>query len=227
MSPLVLALTTPIFGFSLTPPTYAIPSFADDVAREVAAAEPAPAEWEEEEALVQRQLATRRTMSDWMTAIGIATWAGMATTVTLGAFHFHDRYGFAGSYQETPCARGAAVMQEYCEGTVWPHAIAAGTTTSLYVTNAMLGMFMPDPLGASEQPGERGDRIRAHRTLRWVTSGLLIAQALLGLLISHPDWIGLHDERDFDAIQGMAIAHLGLGWAAFASYSAQGAVMIF
>ena len=146
----------------------------------------------------------------------------------LGAISFHDRYGFAGRYEDTPCAQGNAVWNGYCEGTVWPHAIAGGITTTLYVTTSMLGMFMPDPLHVSEQPDARGARIRLHTTIRWVTTSLIIAQALLGLFISNADdWFGIERSQEFDTLQALSITHMALGVGAVVSLSAQGAVMIF
>jgi hypothetical protein len=224
-----LALATPVWGFALSAPRYAAPNIIPATVPQVAeASEPTAqaAEAATDENL-RHQLDTRRTMADWMTGLGIATWVGMATTLVLGAVHFHDQYGLGGSFDETPCAQGTGVMQEFCEGTVWPHAIAAGTTIALYVTTSMLGWFMPDPLGASEQPGPHGDRIRFHRSWRWVTSSLIIAQALLGFFISHADWFGLDQKQDFDVMQGLSATHLALGVAALGSFTVQGAVMLF
>ncbi|AKF03769.1 hypothetical protein [Sandaracinus amylolyticus] len=173
-------------------------------------------------------LGVRETMADWMTGLGIAAWVSLTTTAILGAISFHDRYGFAGRYEDTPCAQGTAVWNEYCEGTVWPHAIAGGITTTLYVTTSMLGMFMPDPLHLGDQDDARGERIRIHRTIRIATTSLIIAQALLGLFISNADdWFGIDRQQHFDAMQALSVTHMALGAAAIVSLSAQGAVMIF
>lgn len=228
-----LVLATPLFGLSLTPPAYAAPAIGPAPSLQIQeAAEPtqeaAEAAQDAGDARLASQLATRRTMADWMTGIGIAAIFSMATTAVLGAIHFHDQYGFHDEYADTPCGQQRAIMQEYCgTGTVVPHAIAAGTTTALYVTAASLGIFMPDPLGASEQPGPYGDRIRLHSTLRWVTTTLLIVQSLLGTFVSHADWFGLDFRNDFDALHGLAITHMGIGLAALTSLTIQGSVMLF
>ncbi|MDQ3032356.1 MAG: hypothetical protein M3Y87_08080 [Myxococcota bacterium] len=195
---------------------------------------PAPAVLEtallaaDEDAQTARSLGIRRTMADWMTGLGVAAVLSMTTANVFGAISFSDRYGFRGSYEETPCAQGNAVLPEYCEGTVWPQAIAGGLTTTLYVTASMLGMFMPDPLHVGDSPGPLGERIRVHRILRIFTSTLVIAQALLGLAINHADeWFGLDRRQDFGAMQALSATHLGLGLAAITSLAAQGAVMVF
>lgn len=224
-----LALATPVFGLALVPPAYAAPDLAPEVSLQLAQASETTQRAAEEaiDPALREQLATRRTMADWMTGLGIAAFGGMVITNVLGAIHFHDQYGFSSAWEGTPCARGSAVMQEYCEGTVVPHAIAASTAATLYIGSSLLGWFMPDPLHARDQPGPYGDRIRLHRTLRWVTSALVIGQALLGMFISNADWFGLDQRQDFQVLQGFAIAHLTLGMASLASLAIQGSVMLF
>ncbi|UJR83765.1 hypothetical protein [Sandaracinus amylolyticus] len=198
-----------------------------------AAQDPAPAieavaSADQDAQRLRHLLGVRETMADWMTGLGIAAWLSLTTTAILGAISFHDRYGFAASYEDTPCAQGTAVWNGYCEGTVWPHAIAGGITTTLYVTTSMLGMFMPDPLHLGDQDDARGRRIRVHRTLRIATTSLIIAQALLRLFISNADdWFGIERSQHFDAMQALSATHLFLGVAAIVSLSAQGAVMVF
>lgn len=225
-----LVLATPLFGFALTPPVYAAPSLSHGATMQIAeASEPTQDAAEEAtDEQLARRLATRRSMADWMTGLGFASLGALTVTNVLGAVHFHDHFGFSGSFQDTPCARGVAVMQEYCEGTFWPYTIASGSAAALYVTTAMLGWFMPDPLQASEQPNAWGERIRIHRSLRWVTSGLLIAQALLGAFISLSDeWFDMDPQNDFEALQALSATRLGLGVAAMASLTAQGSIMLF
>ena len=225
-----LMLATPVFGFALTPPVYAAPSLSHTTTMQIAeASEPTQDAVEEAtDEQLARRLATRRAMAEWMTGLGIASLGALVTTHVLGAVHFHDHFGFSGSYQDTPCSRGVAVMQEYCEGTFWPYTIASASSAALYVSTAMLGWFMPDPLAASEQPNARGERIRAHRAMRWVTSGLLIANALLGAFISLSDeWFGMDPRNDFEALQALSATRLGLGIASIGSLTAQGAIMLF
>lgn len=224
-----LALATPIFGFALQPPIDAMPSLAPPIAMQLA--EGAEPTWRALEAAedpdLRQALQIRLVMADAMTVLGISAAVAMATSLVFAAIDFRDQYGLHGSRSETPCARGDAIFPEYCDGIVLPHAIASGATTGLYVTTSLLGILMPDPLHAGDQPGAHGDRVRTHRTVRWVTSTLMIVQAVLGFLVSYSDELGIDSSQDFELMQGLAIARIATGAAALTSLAVQGSIMLF
>jgi hypothetical protein len=220
-----LVLATPIFGFSLQPPLMATPTLVPDMVMQLAPGAPDPQAIADAE--VARQLQQRRDIALVHRTFGAATWVAMATTAVLGFIQFADEYGFNGSRAETACGRQTAVLQEYCEGTPWPHAIAAGTTATLYFTTFALSFAMPDPLDLEHQDSAWAGRVRAHRMLRWVHLGGLIAQALLGIVIANPSTFGIDRDRDFDTMQGLASLHMGMGIATFGALSTAAALVTF
>lgn len=247
-----LALATPLFGFSLTPPDTAAltpsvggmwgtPFFAqlDGASDTIGASEAEgdatdePSDDEATEAgpsapsgeALAAALRQRQEIATVHRAFGIATWASMLVTVALGFIQYYNLYGFFGGRDDTPCVNGDAVFgQDQCWGAPWPHRIAALTTTALYATTFVLSFVMPDPLGASEGPNA-GD-LRVHEALRWVHLGGMIAQVLLGFAVGQ-NWFGIDRANDFGAMQAIATVHQVIGLATFGVLTAAGAIMIF
>ncbi len=196
-----ISLAVALVSATLTPAR----TFADDTDTS------SGAELSEEE--IQAQLRTRNEIATIHRAFGVATWASMAVTAVLGWIQFADRYGFHGSADQTACANGTAVFNDFCDGQPWPHAIAAFTTTALYLTTAGLSFAMPAPLEVSED-------VEIHRTLRWFHFGALLATAIFGFVTSSID-------ADFQTRQALAGVHQGLAVTTFGLLTAAAAVIVF
>ncbi len=177
------------------------------------------------------QLAQRAQIRDVHRALGIATWFSMAGTLILGGMQLHDDYGpFASRPEDTPCTRGAlgqpggAYLQDFCFDAVpVPHLVSALVTSALYYTTFTLSFFMPDPLGAADSPGWGGERLRIHKTLRWLHLAGMVLSSVFGAVTANipstPDNFG---ER-----QALAITHFSLGLATYGLLTAAAAVMVF
>ncbi|AKF11313.1 hypothetical protein [Sandaracinus amylolyticus] len=220
-----LALATPLFGLSLQVPVLASPELHPDVVAQLAPGAPDPAQLED--AAIAAQLRQRQEIALVHRAFGVATWASMAATAVLGFIQFGDEYGFHGARSETACAQGTAVLQDFCEGTPWPHAVAGFTTAALYFTTFTLSFFMPDPLDLEHQQSDWAERVRIHRALRWVHLGGVVLQALLGIFIANHEAFGLDTNDDFDALQALAGVHMGVGIVTFGALSAAAALVTF
>ncbi len=222
---LALALATPIFGLSLDAPVLASPELSPAIIAQLAPGAPEPAT--ADDAAIAAALQQRQDVALVHRAFGIGTWVAMATTAVLGFIQFGDEYGFNGSRSETACAQGSAVLQEFCTGTPWPHAIAAGTTAALYFTTFALSFAMPDPFDLEHQTSAWAERVRIHRALRWVHFAGVIAQALLGAFLANHEAFGLDTEGDFDALQALGAVHMGVGVVTFGALSAAAAIVTF
>ncbi len=185
---------------------------AQDVTDPSPAAEEASSSPTSSDALAQ-QLRARQEIATIHRAFGIATWASMAVTAVLGWIQFADEYGFHSNENETACANGNAVMQDFCTGVPWPHAIAGGTTAALYFTTAGLSLAMPAPLEPSAD-------LEIHKTLRWIHLATMIATAVFGAVTANI-------ETDFGTRQALAIVHQGLAVTTFGLLTAAAAVIVF
>ena len=203
---------TPIFGLLLALHVHA-PTPAGiraPIAMQLEAAEERPESGfsaDEREAL-----AARSDIAGVHRIFGIATFVSMVATVWLGDLQYYDRYGIFAAYDDTPCARGDAVL-DFCGGeTPWPHAIAATVTMALYVTTAALYLAMPDlPSGVDEGESERAKKLRSHRTLRWIHGAGIVLQLLLGPFLANPEVFGLDRRGDHRLLQGLATGHFVIG----------------
>lgn len=220
-----LALATPLFGFSLQAPVLASPELHPDVVAQLAPGAPDPAALDDDE--LARQLRQRQEIALVHRVFGVATWVSMAATAVLGFIQFGDEYGFHGARSETACAQGTAILQEFCEGTPWPHAIAGFTTAALYFTTATLSFLMPDPLDLEHQDSAWAERVRIHEALRWVHLSGVVIQALLGIFIANHDAFGLEADGDFDTLQALSVVHMGVGVVTFGALSAAAAIVTF
>ncbi|MDH5493014.1 MAG: hypothetical protein OEY14_13755 [Myxococcales bacterium] len=241
MSPLVLALVTPIFGFSLTlgpapslPPAMAAPALFPASALLLASSMPSAlgaAEVNGGEAAPESfgdLMGRRRGLAKVHRALGVATWISMALTVGLGAIQYHNLYGFFADQGDNPCVRGMATFgQGQCSGTPWLHLGSALLSTALYSTTLGFVLGMPDPGGLTEGEGAHARELRRHRLLRWVHLGGMASQMLFGLLVAHPSWLGLDRANDYRTLQGLATAHQLTGWVTFGALSWAGAIMLF
>lgn len=165
------------------------------------------------DAEIAAQLRTRNEIATVHRAFGIATWASMAVTAVLGWIQFADEYGFNPTEDQTACANNTAVFQEFCTGFPLPHAIAAFTTTALYLTTAGLSFAMPSPVEASPD-------VELHKTLRWFHLGGMLLTAAFGLVTANID-------ADFTTRQALAGVHQGLAVTTFGLLTAAAGVIVF
>ena len=159
------------------------------------------------------QLRTRNDIAAVHRAFGIATWGSMAITAVLGWIQFADEYGFHSTASDTACANGTAVFQDFCTGFPFPHAIAAFTTTALYLTTAGLSFAMPSPMEPSAD-------VELHKTLRWFHLGALLVTAAFGAVTANID-------ADFETRQALAGVHQGLAVTTFGLLTAAAGVIVF
>ncbi len=179
--------------------------------------DPPPPSWRSQQ--IAGAILLRETVRPFHIAFGIATWAAMAATTVLGAIQLYDRFGFWSSASDTPCARHDSVMGFCGSETPWPHLIAGVTTAVLYTTTFSLSFLMPDPLHVAREDSPRGERVRVHRTLRWVhLAGMVLLTALGAIGAS-----GL----DYDSRRALAWAHSVTALATFGVLTADAALILF
>jgi hypothetical protein len=159
--------------------------------------------------------------------LGLATWAAMTATITLGAIQYYNLYGFFADQSDNPCVKGDAIFgQDQCSGAPWPHRIGWITTTALYSATFTVSLMMPDPDDLANAKGEFGSTLRMHKLLRWVHFGGMLAQLALGLVISQ-NLFGLDRANDYDTLQTLATVHLGTGLVTYGALTWAGALMTF
>lgn len=238
-----LALATPIFGFSLTPPVVdpvidlALPgsvAMLDDADLELDADGPggdaeggddAEAEGGDEDDY-ESQLARRNDLIKWHKPLGLATWGAMTVTTVLGFIQYYNLYGFFADQGSNPCVEGDAIFgQGQCTGTPLPHAIGAALTTGLYSATFTISLMMPDPDDLASTKGEFGDNLRLHKLLRWVHFGGMVAQAILGVIIAND--IGLDRANDYDTLQTLATVHMATGLVTLGALTWAGTIYAF
>jgi hypothetical protein len=252
-----LALATPIFGFSLTPPNVAplspppsalvgMPVLAQlDEAGEATGGVNAPAEdvattsepsTEERPArrtpsadsqLLGQQLRQRQELGTIHRAFGIATWASMLATVVLGVIQYHNMYGWFGSLEDTPCVRGDAV---FGQDQCWGTPWVhrvAAIATTALYTTTFALSFVLP------------DPLGADQGNGALAENLRIHKALrwvhLGGMIAQillgfavgQNWFGLDRANDFGAMQAIATVHQVIGLTTFGVLTAAGAIMVF
>lgn len=251
MGPLTaLLIATPIFGFALTPPQIpALPQTAlpiaqlesslvdDDSAETGAVGEEAPPFMQSQategepaapkldQSVYVKQLRKRAKMAKVHRALGITTWASMAVAVAAGIVQYRNLYG-GGKLEKTPCVKGDAwPTQSECHGAPLGHAIPGFVTGGLYFTTLGLEMFMPDPDNASQGDSKFAKKLRTHKILRWVHLAGMLAQIGLGIVMANPK-LGLEREKDYDTLQALSRAHLGIGIGTFAALTWAGTIML-
>ena len=203
-----LALSTPIWGFSLQPPVAAAPDIMPEQAAQVRTVVV------EEEILSSSADAWAEShnaaMMNWTRAFQVSTTFAFAITGALGFIQFHDEYGFHDEYSETACGMGQLgdPILDYCgEATPWPHLISAGATAS-----ALLGTVMLSTAVDFDRAARRDGDWRTFETTRWIALALGVLQAGAGAFLANAeraDWLTY--ENDFDVMQGLAITHMVLG----------------
>lgn len=215
----VLLAATPIFGFALDI-SDATPTGPDAVLiAQLSSEQSATADGsvhEEENDRIREALEERNRLQPWHIIFGNLAWGATTITTLLGFLTYHDRYGFGGPENDTPCARGDPIMStDFCDGTPWPHALAATALTLFYASAFTTALLMPDPLDVGEGDGAYAQQITFHRGLRWVVLGLIIGQAVLGGIAANID-------SDFETRRTLAGIHLSVGVATWLTMALQG-----
>lgn len=174
------------------------------------------------------QVKTRSSLSDIHRVMGIATWGAMTGTLVLGTIQYYNLYGFGAGIGSNPCVEGTAVFgQDQCSGTPWLHLGGGLLTAGLYSTTFALSLAMPDPNNLAEGKGAFADKLRLHKTLRWVHFAGMIAQMGLGFLIANSEVIGLDRANDYGALQALSTVHLGIGLVTWGAMTWAGALFTF
>lgn len=184
-------------------------------------AQTAPEEPEEEPSEeLGEQLRLRDQLKPWHIVFGNLAWAATNVTTVLGVLHFNDRWGWSGDVTDTGCERGDPILgTDFCPpGIATPHLATAIGVTVFFTTSFTLGLFMPDLLDAAEADGGRGDLLRIHGVLRWAVLGGMIAQVILGPIVT------IMRDEPFETGRALAVTHLVVGGATWAMMTAQGVV---
>jgi hypothetical protein len=205
---LALALSTPVWGFSLTPPVLATPDLSPETAGDVVTV--TNTELLDRSADDVAAEARNQHLMNWTRALSVSTTFAMAVTGVFGFVQFHDEYGFHDEYAETNCGRGVQgdPVFSYCgEATPVPHLLGAGASAvALFSTVGVSTQIDFD------RAARRDGDWRTYETTRWIALGLGLAQALGGAFLANSERLGVFDyESDFDVMQGFAVAHMALG----------------
>jgi hypothetical protein len=158
----------------------------------------APADARVEE--LERQAGRRRTMLTVHQAMGIATWVGLGTTVTIGQLNFNDRY------------RGGGATDRWRS---LHKGLAYGTSAS-FLSVGLLGLLAPEPY---EKQALRWDTATVHKISMVVATAGMLGQVALGYSTR---------TREGDLGQRrLANAHLACGYATYAAMTVGAAALIF
>ena len=135
--------------------------------------------------LIDSSVHTRRLMLQLHQGLGIAMLAATLGTVVFGQFNYSDRFqgGSSGKFETV-------------------HAVFAYTSFTMFVGTGALAIFAPSPL---ERNSIGLDRITLHRIGMYGAALGMIAQIVLGIVTTQ--------HEGYSAQQGLAEAHLGVGYA--------------
>lgn len=234
----VLLLATPIFGLSLHAPVFEADA---DLSAKAASAE-LLAKLDEDQPVAHKSAAAPSPQDDYKEQIkrrnsiasihrvfGISTWVAMTLTVIAGAIDYHNLYGFGAGIGDNPCVKGTAAFGDEfgCRGGIRTvKSIAAYTTGALYATTFTLSLMMPDPDDLASGKGEFASTLRMHKTLRWVHFGGMIAQIVLGVLMTGRIG-GLDRANNYGTLQALSTVHLATGLITWGALTWAGALMTF
>ena len=205
-----LALSTPIWGFSLTPPVLGAPEVLPDVASQVrTVVVEDDYDYRIDTAAEASDEARNLALMDWTRALNVTTTLVMAVTGAFGFIQFYDEYHFEDEYADTPCGQGQGnSVFDYCgESTPVPHLIGAGLSAGALITTFSVSTQID-----FDRAARRDGVWRTYETTRWIALALGILQAGAGAFLANADRLDILDyEDDFDVMQGFAVAHMALG----------------
>lgn len=182
---------------------------------------------EGEDAEYVKELKERHTIASIHRIAGIATWTAMTLTVAAGFINYYNLYGFGAGRGTNPCVTGDAIGGDWgCNGMRPIKNGLAIATSVLYAGTFTLSLMMPDPDNLSEGKGDFAKTLRLHKTLRWVHFGGMVAQILLGIVLSN-SLLGLDRANDYKTLQTIATVHMGVGLVTWGALTWAGALMVF
>jgi hypothetical protein len=149
---------------------------------------------------LEEKVRQRRMMLDWHQRLGFGTLAGLALTEVVGQLQLHDKYrGGGGSERFEALHLGLAL-----------------TTTALYTSVALLGVFAPEPF---EKRKTGFDTATLHKILMTIATVGMLTQVGLGIYTNARE--GELDQRHF------ASAHQIIGYATLGSVTLGAVVLLF
>jgi hypothetical protein len=157
--------------------------------------------------------------------MGIATWAAMTATLTLGALQFADKYA-ADDYDSTRCARGNPILGEANCNVPYYHIFGIVSTTALYATTFGLSIAMSSSDRGAGDSGAPRPRLRMHRALRWVHLAGMAAQLVGGVIFANLDAMGVDPRDNYGTFRGLEIYHMVVGSLTWVALTWAGATMI-
>jgi hypothetical protein len=140
-------------------------------------------------AKLERKVHLRRALLQWHQALGFATLALLAVTDTIGTLNFYDKYTANGTDKGT--------------FTTWHEGLGIGTA-SLFGVTGILALAAPNPY---PKPLKL-DAALLHKLSMLMATACFAAQIVMGPIMAVSD--GKLFQKD------MALAHLVVGWGAFA-----------
>ncbi|MGB8332266.1 MAG: hypothetical protein WCE62_19235 [Polyangiales bacterium] len=159
---------------------------------------------------------------------GISTWSLMTLSVVSGFIQFYNQYGWWQSQATNPCVQGDAIFsQNACSGVPTAHLVLNSLTSAAYFTTFGLSFAMPDPLKVSEGDSQFAKRLRTHKVLRWVTFAGMLTQIGLGIAAANSDWFGIDRANNYNALRGIATAHMAVSLVTYGAMTWAGAIMVF
>ena len=224
-----LMLASPLFGLSLQIDAALFEAPAAAIEPAVVLAVEVSTELEEPAQPTTADLIRKRNkikkVHKWM---GITTWSLMTLSVVSGFIQFYNQYGWWKGQADNPCVQGNAIFsQGACSGVPTAHLVLNVTTSAAYFATFGLSFAMPDPLGVSEGDSKFAKRLRTHKVLRWVTFAGMLTQIALGVATANSEWFGLDRANDYNALRGLATAHLAVSLMTYGAMTWAGAIMIF
>ena len=179
----------------------------------------------EEDRRYTADVTRRRELGQIHRALGIATWIAMTANLVVGMFQYNDLYGFGAGQEGNPCTTGRGLILNECSGDPYAHIISATTTTVLYSGTFILSLSMPDPNDADSGNGAFAQHLRIHEILRWIHSFGMLAQVVIGALMSN----GVFGDRanNYGTLEAMAAVHQTIGWVTWGALTGAAAVMLF
>jgi|GEM_PF-1927165 len=224
-----LMLVTPLFGLTLQIDSSALQPPAVTVEPGAVLAIELSTDLEEPKGPSTAELIRQRNkikkVHKWF---GISTWSLMTLSVASGFIQFYNQYGWWGSQANSPCVQGNAIFsQDACSGVPTAHLVLNSLTSAAYFTTFGLSFAMPDPLGVSEGDSQFAKRLRTHKVLRWVTFAGMLAQIGLGIASANSDWFGIDRANNYNALRGLATAHMAVSLVTYGAMTWAGTIMIF
>jgi hypothetical protein len=137
------------------------------------------------------ELKLRRTMLNWHQGVGLGMFALQLATTVVGQLNYDDKFG-----------------GDNTERFRRPHAVLAYTTLAAFVAAGTLALIAPTPL----KRDTGFDRVSVHKLSMAVAAAGMLAQGVLGV------WT--RSREGYLNQQGLATAHLVIGYVTFAAVAA-------